>query len=109
VKNHGNDTTHRAIEGGRSADILSARAERAAVPRRISWIDLSGLRPLADRMSALRFLDTMQPYAKLVIEGDDLWQAIRKCSRFAQERRQSACRQSQAVCGTDKHCGYFRI
>jgi hypothetical protein len=48
-----------------------------------SCASLSGLRPLADRMSALRDLDAVQAQTKLVIEGDDLWQAVRKRSRFA--------------------------
>src|SRR6266481_2592717 len=50
-------------------------------------------------------LDTMQPQAKLIIEGHDLRQAIRKRSRFAQEHGQSTGRQSQSVCGTRENRG----
>src|SRR5258706_16460003 len=50
-------------------------------------------------------LDTMQPQAKLIIEGHHLWQAIRKHSRFAQEHGQSAAWQSQSIGGGGKNTG----
>src|SRR5258706_15821424 len=54
-------------------------------------------------------LDTMQPQAKLIIEGHDLRQAIRKRSRVAQEPGQSAGWQSQSIGGVGKHRGYLRV
>jgi hypothetical protein len=51
-KNQAKDTTHRAIEDRRSADILSARAQRADFDG-VSCARLSALRALADRMSAI--------------------------------------------------------
>jgi len=43
----------RTPSGQRIADILSARAQRVDLPSRL-FPGLSGLRPLADRMSAIR-------------------------------------------------------
>ena len=51
-----------------------------------------GLGPPAT--AAVLPLRAMDPQTKFVVEGDDLWQAIRKRSCFAQEHRQSAGRQS---------------
>jgi len=56
-KNHVKDTTHRVIDNGNGVRIADIPVRPRVARRRsaaILWIDLSGLRPLADRMSAIR-------------------------------------------------------
>jgi hypothetical protein len=74
-KNHVKDTTHRVIDNGRSADILSARAQRADLSRRF-FREIERAAPAGGQDVRAPRLDTMQTQTKLIIEGDNFGQAI---------------------------------